>query len=194
MSTKIRLHGRGGQGVVLAANLISAAAFQHDDSLFTRSFGLFGVERRGSPVTSFAMVGAEDEISRSRIEDPDCVVVLDPKLPNHVDVTEGLRSEGSLVVNTPAGSDAAIDDLHRETTLATVDATRIAMKTLGREIPNTAMIGAFARTTDIFPLEPLETAIHDEFEERIAAQNTEAAKMGYETVSIAQTLPDVDSE
>lgn len=184
MVTKIRIHGRGGQGVVLASELLSTAAFTEDPDRFVRSFGVFGVERRGSPVTAYGMVGQEAEMTRGRIYEPDIVVVLDPFLHKHVDITAGFASGGTMIMNVPDDTTVELDPGTDEFTLATIDATEIATSVLGRPIPNTVILGALAGATGLFSLDSLASAIDETFDAPLAAPNREAAEQGYTDVSI----------
>ncbi|NIM44473.1 MAG: pyruvate ferredoxin oxidoreductase [Nitrososphaeria archaeon] len=181
---QIRLHGRGGQGVVSAAQMIAIAAFQED--LFSRSFATYGVERRGSPVTSFAMIGPKEEITRSKVYTPDCVIVLDPYLPKVMNVTEGLKKEGMLIQNIPKTISASeiLAPRSEELKLASIDATSIAMEILERPIPNTVMLGAFARATNMVKLESMLKAIGKRFRGEQQDKNKNAVQAGYERVKI----------
>jgi len=171
---EIRLHGRGGQGAVTAAELIARAAFK--DGKYSQAFPYFGVERRGAPVLSFARISDEFVRRRSQIYHPDCVLVLDPTLVEAVDVVAGLKEGGKVIVN----STTDIDKIGDVKDIATVDATKIALDIIGRPIVNTLMLGALSKATGFFKLESLKEAIDDQFPQKIAEKNKKAVDVIYE--------------
>ena len=188
---EIRFHGRGGQGAVVASELLAQAAFL--DGKMPQSFPFFGVERRGAPVTAFARIDSKPIGLRTSITHPDVVVVLDPGLLTAEPVADGLKPGGLLLVNSnqdPA-SLVAPPDAHR----ATVDATHIALShglgTTMMPIVNTTVLGALARATGVISLEALTRAI-DEFVPAHPKENHLAAQDGYRSVRIADggAVPD----
>ncbi len=189
---EIRFHGRGGQGAVIASELLAQAAFL--DGKWPQSFPFFGVERRGAPVTAYARIDSEPIRVRTEITSPDVVVVLDPGLLATTPVADGLKPGGLLLVNTrqPAGEIVAPSGVHR----AAVDATRIALDhTLGSAmmpIVNTAILGALARTSGAVSLEALSRAI-DQFVPTKPEENRLAARAGYTAVSGADDGPTPDA-
>jgi len=146
---EMRLHGRGGQGTVVATEILAKAAFK--EGKFVQAFPFFGVERRGAPVTAFARVDDKKIWIKTQIYEPDIIVVLDPLLLEAVDVFRGLKPGGKVLINVPEGTPLTRprDDIR----VATVDATAIALKRgLGSKalpIVNTSILGAIARVTDI---------------------------------------------
>lgn len=170
---EIRFHGRGGQGTVLASETLALALFKQGKHV--QSFPSFGVERQGAPVAAFIRVAEEPILLRCEIYHPDHVVILDPTLIMAVDVTAGLKPGGWVLVNS--NRQAGEFDLSSEFRIATVDASRIAIKhRLGsptNPIVNTAILGAFARITGLVGLKPLLEAVHEEVplkkEENVAA-------------------------
>jgi pyruvate ferredoxin oxidoreductase gamma subunit len=176
---EIRLHGRGGQGSVTAAELIAVAAFE--DKRFSQAFPAFGVERRGAPVMAFARIADRPIRIRSQIYEPDYVVVQDVTLLDVVNVASGLKSDGKIIINT----DKAKDDLKLDTEaeIVAIDATKIAMEVLGRPIVNTTMLGAFAGATKEVTLESLNKAISERFRGELGRKNLLAIKTAYERVS-----------
>ena len=187
---EIRFHGRGGQGAVVASEVLAQAAFL--DGLEPQSFPFFGVERRGAPVTAYARIDREPIALRTRVTAPDVVVVLDPGLLKTVPVTLGLRPDGLLLVNSPHPP----DDLRSAFTgrRATIDATSIALALgLGTSSPpivNTTVLGALARATGIVRLESLTRAI-EEFVPAKPDANRRAAEEGFARVAV---LPPVTLE
>lgn len=144
---EIRFHGRGGQGAVVASELLAHAAFL--EGRHPQSFPFFGVERRGAPVTAYTRIDDKPIAVRTGITEPDIVVVLDAGLLRSVDVTAGLKPHGLLVVNTEEPPEDLERRLHVR--VATVDATGIALThglgTRVTPIVNTAILGALARAS-----------------------------------------------
>ena len=158
---EIRIHGRGGQGAVIASKVLAAAVFQ--EGKYAQSFPAFGVERRGAPVMAFTRIDDQPVRIRCQIYEPDHIVVLDPTLIEAVDVTAGLKEGGWILINSER--DPTAFDLPARYRVATVDASSIAIKyRLGPKtapIVNTAILGAFARATGIVSLEALAQAVRD---------------------------------
>ncbi|RLF48961.1 MAG: hypothetical protein DRN20_03370 [Thermoplasmata archaeon] len=181
---EVRFHGRGGQGAVLAAQALASAAFH--DGYYGVAFPFFGAERRGAPVLAFARIDREKIYQKTQIYEPDCVVVLDDKLVDLVNVAEGLKQDGIAIINSSKKPDEI--ELEREAKVAVVDATTIALEVLGTPITNSAMLGAFAKATGIISMDALEKGIMDIFGPRIgverAKRNIEAAKKAYESTDI----------
>lgn len=176
---EIRLHGRGGQGSVTAAELIAVAAFE--DKRFSQAFPAFGVERRGAPVMAFARIADRPIRIRSQIYEPDYVVVQDVTLLEVVDVASGLKADGKIIINTDRPKEKL--KLKTEAEVVTIDATRIAMEVLGRPIVNTTMLGAFCGATKEVSLESLNKAISERFKGDLGKKNLTAIKTAYERVS-----------
>lgn len=178
---EIRWHGRGGQGAVTSVELLSLAAIE--EGKFAQGFPSFGTERRGAPVTGFNRVDNKQIKIRSGIYHPDVVVVLDESLVALVDVAEGLKSEGILLVNTTKNLAELKKNIRFSGKIATCDATEIAWKELGVPITNTTMLGALVKVTGIVKFEALEGPIKERFG-RIAMKNQAAAKRAYDEVRI----------
>ena len=178
---EIRFHGRGGQGAVTGVRILASAMYL--DGKYTQAIPQYGTERRGAPVVAFCRVDDERIRERDLVHEPDIIVVLDPLLSRTVDVAQGLKAGGLALVNH-SGS-------YRDTGLSgnfkvtTVDATKIALETLGRPITNTAILGAFAKVTGLVGMESLAEAIKEEFPERIVQSNILAMQKAYEGVSEA---------
>lgn len=158
---EIRFHGRGGQGAVVASEILASAFFK--EGKFVQSFPTFGVERRGAPVAAFIRVDDQPILLRCEIYQPDHIVVLDPTLILAVDVTAGLKDGGWIIVNSDRRPEEL--ELPERFKVATVDANRIAVKhRLGsptNPIVNTAILGAFARITRLVGLDPLLEAVRE---------------------------------
>lgn len=176
---EIRIHGRGGQGAVIASKLLASAFFK--EGKYVQSFPTFGVERRGAPVAAFVRVDEKYILVRSQIYDPDHIVVLDPTLIDAVDVTLGLKTGGWIIINS-ARKPAEFDKLS-EFKVATIDASSIAVKhRLGSKshpIVNTAILGTFAKVINIVKLDSIAEAINEEVPFSQEA-NTKACREAYE--------------
>ena len=146
--TEIRWHGRGGQGAKTAALLFGDAALS--EGKYIQAFPEYGPERTGAPVQSFNRVSEEPINIHCHVKNPQVVVVLDPTLIGPVDVTAGLDQDGVIIVNThlTAAEMKAKMNLNGRR-LYTLDASSIAKETIGRDIPNTPMLGALAKVTGL---------------------------------------------
>ena len=176
---EIRWHGRGGQGAVTSVELLALSAIE--EGKYAQGFPSFGPERRGAPVMAFNRVDDKQIKIRSGIYHPDVVVVLDESLVALVDVAEGLKPEGILLVNTTKSMEALRKNIRFEGKIATCDATGIAWKELGVPITNTTMLGALLKVTGIVEIESLDHPIKERFG-RIAPKNMSAAKSAYDQV------------
>lgn len=181
---EVRIHGRGGQGVVTAAELLSIAAF--DEGRYAQAFPSFGSERMGAPVVAFCRIGDAEIRSREPIEDPDALIVQDPTLVHQVDLFSGVDEDAYLLVNTARtleelGLGEIVSTLRPER-VRTVPATEIARRCLGRPLPNAALLGAFAALTGAVTLGSVTDAIRGRFPERVAAANALAAEQAYAAV------------
>ncbi len=178
---EIRFHGRGGQGAVVASELLARAAVMN--RLHASAFPFFGVERRGAPVTAFCRIDLKPIRTHSEIYYPDHVVVLDPTLIGVADFLHGLKPDGSVLINTTkAPEDVTSIKWH---SLATVDATGVALRHgLGSEnapIVNTAIIGALCRLIPQLPIESVVESIMKAAPSR-KRENADAAKEAYDLV------------
>jgi pyruvate ferredoxin oxidoreductase gamma subunit len=186
----IRIHGRGGQGVVTAAELLSVAAF--GDGLEAQAFPSFGSERMGAPVVAFCRIDRRPIRLREPIAEPDAIVVGDPTLLHHVDVFGGLAGDGYVVINSSRGIDelglGELHDRHERERAVTVAASELARAHTGRPIPNAALLGALAALTGCVSLGALERAIGRRFNERVAAGNVAAARAAWSAVASAAPL------
>ncbi len=174
---ELRIHGRGGQGSVTAAELIATAAFE--GGVFAQAFPMFGVERRGAPVQAFVRFADKKIRLRSQIYEPDYIIVQDSTLIADVNVFAGMKKGGIAVVNTNA---PGTWETPEGVKVITVDATGIALDTLGIPITNTTLMGAFAAASGEITMEAMENAIRHRFREEIAAKNIEAARRAYSLV------------
>ncbi len=186
---EIRFHGRGGQGAVVASEILADALFQEGKSV--QAFPAFGVERRGAPVAAFLRCNDHPIRLRCQIEHPDHVVVLDPTLLRAVDVTAGLKAGGWLVINSERNPDSFGEFETGGWRVATVDASRLALdhELGGRTTPivNTAILGAFARVTGVVKLESVVNAIRRGVPLK-PENNVEAAREAYHAVRLPAAL------
>ena len=182
---EVRIHGRGGQGAVIASKVLADAVFK--EGRFVQSFPSFGVERRGAPVAAFTRIDDKPVRLRCQIYNPDHVMVLDPSLMQVVDVTSGLKDGGWILINSD--QPPADFKLPAKFRVATVDANAIAIKyRLGPRtapIVNTAILGAFARITDIVSLEAVTEAVREAVPVK-PDDNVAATREAYEVVRIEQ--------
>ncbi len=178
---EIRIHGRGGQGVVTAAEMLSVAAFEQ--GRHAQAFPSFGSERTGAPVVAFCRIDTREIRLREPIMAPDVLIVQDPTLLHQVDVFQGLKPDGWVLINTRKSFDelglAAVAARFRHERLTTVPATDIAMKHLKRPLPNAVLLGGFAALAGLVTLEAVEHAIRDTFSGAVAEANVAAAREAY---------------
>ena len=181
---QIRFHGRGGQGVVTAAELLAIAAFEQ--GRHAQAFPSFGSERTGAPVVAFCRIDDREIRLREPILAPDVLIVQDPTLLHQVDVFQGLGRDGYVLINSRRGFDelgvAEIARRFRHERLLTVPATEIALKHLGRPLPNAVLLGGFAALTNIVTLEAVAHAIRDKFSGKVADGNVAAATEAFNAV------------
>jgi len=180
---EVRFHGRGGQGAVTSAELIALAAI--DEGQYAQAFPLFGPERRGAPVVAFLRVSSSQIRIRSKVYQPDIVVVLDPTLLDIVDVSSGLKSKGTLVINTAKTMEQVRKDYGFKGRLAVVDAGKIAMEEMKVPITNTTMLGALIRAAGITPMSSMDKPLNNRFG-KIAERNKKAMQRAYEETIIKE--------
>ena len=173
---EIRIHGRGGQGSVTAAELLAVAAF--DDGREAQAFPAFGVERRGAPVQAFCRISEKPIRRRSQIYTPDYVIVQDPTLMDTVDVLAGLKAEGTVLINTERP--AAELKLETKARVVTFPATQIALEELGRPIMNTAIMGAFAGVSGAISFDAIERSIRNRFGDDLGEKNVRSARRAHD--------------
>jgi len=184
---QVRIHGRGGQGVVTAAELLSVAAFE--EGRHAQAFPTFGSERTGAPVVSFCRIDDRPIRLREPIVAPDALIVQDPTLVHQVDLFGGVPGDAFVLVNTTRSveelglADAAAK--LRPDRLLTVPATELAREHLGRPVPNAALLGAFAAVTGVVSLASVVAAIRARFPATVAEGNVGAAEAAFAAASPA---------
>jgi len=179
---QVRIHGRGGQGVVTAAELLSVAAFFEDKH--SLAFPMFGSERTGAPVVAFCRFSDQPIRLREPIVEPDALIVQDPTLLHQVDLFSGVGRDSYVLMNTSRSLDElGIGEFlgtFRVDPVLAVPATEVAREHVGRPLPNAALLGAFAALTGALALDSVTRAIRDRFAGRIAEGNVAAAEAAYE--------------
>jgi 2-oxoacid:acceptor oxidoreductase gamma subunit (pyruvate/2-ketoisovalerate family)/2-oxoacid:acceptor oxidoreductase delta subunit (pyruvate/2-ketoisovalerate family) len=184
---EIRFHGRGGQGVVTGTRILATALYY--EGKFTQGIPMYGTERRGAPVVSFLRIGEERINERDLVHEPDMVIVLDPLLGKSVPITDGLKKGGVVLINHPhKGRETGLGGDFK---VATVDATNIALDTIGRPITNTAILGAFAEVTRAVSIVNIEKAIREQWSGRIAEMNINAVRKAYEKANEPEDVSDL---
>ncbi len=181
---QIRIHGRGGQGVVTAAELLSVAAF--DEGRHAQAFPSFGSERTGAPVVAYCRIDDKPIRLREPILQPDALIIQDPTLLHQVDVFGGLSPQGYILINTSRSfAELGLEEFvkgFRAERLCTVPATEFALQHVGRPLPNAALLGGFAAASARIGLEPVLAAIREKFPPRVADGNIAAARAAYDHV------------
>jgi pyruvate ferredoxin oxidoreductase gamma subunit len=168
---EVRIHGRGGQGVVTAAELLSVAAF--DGGHHAQAFPSFGSERTGAPVMAFCRIDDRPIRTREPISHPDALIVQDPSLLGLADVGSGVGEHTLILVNSsrPVAG------------MLAVPATELAREHLGRPMPGAPLLGAFAAATGVVELAAVEDALRERFPAKVAAGNIAAARAAYAHVA-----------
>ncbi|MEW8507319.1 MAG: 2-oxoacid:acceptor oxidoreductase family protein [Candidatus Thiodiazotropha sp.] len=183
---QIRIHGRGGQGVVSAAEMLSVAAFL--EGKHAQAVPSFGSERMGAPVVAFCRIDDHPIRLREPVLDPDILIIQDPTLFNAIDIFQGLTNEGHLLINTgktieALGIENAVEHLPAGH-VCTVPATDIALTHVKRPVPNAVLLGALAAVTGVIKIDSVIEAIETKFPGKVGQANITAAKVAYE---MAQT-------
>ena len=178
---QIRIHGRGGQGVVTAAEMLSVAAFEQ--GRHAQAFPSFGSERTGAPVIAFCRMDDQPIRLREPILAPDVLIVQDPTLLHQVDVFQGLQPDGFVLINSQRSfHDLGLADIEarfRRERLTTLPASDIARKHLGRPLPNAVLLGGFAALSGLITLDAVAHAIRSRFTGKVAEGNVAAATEAY---------------
>ena len=187
---QIRLHGRGGQGVVTGAEMLSIAAFL--DGCHAQAFPSFGSERMGAPVMAFCRIDDKEIRLREPVMEPDALIVQDPTLLHQVDLFSGLHENGYILINSTRtfeelGLGEFSHDFHHYR-LCTVPATELAMKHVRRPLPNAALLGGFAAISGVVKLASVESAIRQKFPGAVGEANVAAARAAFELVQKDQEV------
>jgi pyruvate ferredoxin oxidoreductase gamma subunit len=179
---QVRIHGRGGQGVVTAAELLSVAAFR--EGRHAQAFPSFGSERTGAPVVAFCRIDEREIRLREPVLEPDALIIQDPTLLHQVDVFGGLVPQGYILLNTSRDlSELGLAELAGKFRIHAVPATELALRHVGRPLPNAALLGGFAAASERISLASVAGAIREAFPGRIAEGNVAAASAAFDFVA-----------
>jgi pyruvate ferredoxin oxidoreductase gamma subunit len=189
---QIRIHGRGGQGVVSGAEMLSVAAFL--EGHYAQAFPSFGSERMGAPVMAFCRIDDKEIRLREPVLAPDALIIQDSTLLHQVDLFNGVPKRGFILIN----STHSFDEMGlggfalgvQQYRMCTVPATDLALKHVGRAVPNVPMLGGFAAITGVITLPSLVAAIRQKFPAALAEKNVAAATEAFETASRAKETMD----
>lgn len=187
---EIRWHARGGQGAKTASTLLAETSMAAGK--YVQGFPEYGPERMGAPMKAYNRIGDIPITIHSNVENPDVVMVLDPTLVGPVDVTEGIKPDGIIIINTTLSPEEVKQKLGSDKfKVATVDASGIAMDCIGRDIPNTPMMGALLKLVEILPFEEFVERMKEDLtvkfrgRESIVEGNIQAIRRAYEEVKLA---------
>jgi 2-oxoacid:acceptor oxidoreductase gamma subunit (pyruvate/2-ketoisovalerate family) len=176
---EIRIHGRGGQGAVMAARMLASAFVR--EGKYVASFPMYGFERRGAPVQAFTRLDEKPIREKTQVLTPDCMVVIDPTLLKLGTLFTGLKPNGVLIINSASFNSRADKNL---TLAGVVDATKIAGEEIGRDIPNTCLLGAFAATTQWVSLDSIVQCMSEYLSGEMLEKNISSCKRGYKEVKV----------
>ena len=182
---QVRFHGRGGQGVVTAAELLAEAAFR--EGRHAQAFPSFGSERMGAPVMSFCRIDDKPIRTHEPVSEPDALIIQDPTLVHQADLFSGLDREGYMLINSTKGFDELgldefVKDFHRDRLLV-VPASALALTHLGRPLPGAPLLDGFAALTEMVSLDSVLAAINDRFTGPVAEGNVKAAQVAFDFVA-----------
>lgn len=181
MSAKeIRFHGRGGQGAVLAAKMLASACAY--EGQYVASFPMYGFERRGMPVIAFTRFDTEPIREKTQIYTPDCIMVIDPTLMGLQTLYDGLKPDSVLIHNSAGKLDKKPSD--NLSKAGVINATQVALCEIGRDIPNTCLIGALAATTGWVSLDSVLKALADYLDGDMLERNIRNARRGFNEVEV----------
>jgi len=182
---QIRIHGRGGQGVVSGAEMLSIAAFL--EGRYAQAFPSFGSERMGAPVMAFCRIDDKEIRLREPVLEPDALIIQDTTLLHQVDLFTGLREGGLILLNSARTleeqglGDFALSALHYR--VCTIPATELSLKHVGRAVPNVPLLGAFAAVSGVISLASVAAAVRQKFPPALAEKNIAAAKAAFDIAS-----------
>lgn len=166
---EIRIHGRGGQGNVVAAYLLASAAFEVGQ--YCQAFPNFGAERRGAPVVAFVRIDVKPILRRSQVREPTFLIIQDSGLLNVTGVLDGLHADGGVLVNATAPSEQLSEGTGK--TVISFPATRLALEATGKPLANVALLSAFAHLTKLLPKEAINKALSSRFKGEVLKRNLE---------------------
>ncbi len=177
---EIRIHGRGGQGAVLAARMLASAFVA--EGKYVASFPMYGFERRGAPVVAFTRIDDKPIMEKTQIYTPDCMLVIDPGLMKIPTLFNGLKPDGVLILNSKTRLKSKPNENLKIGGM--VNATQIAVDEIGRDIPNTCLLGAFAAATGWLQLDSVLTCLSDYLSGDMLQRNLKSVERGYKEVEV----------
>ena len=189
---EIRIHGRGGQGNVVAAYLLASAAIEQGQ--YAQAFPSFGAERRGAPVSAFVRIHSQPIQRRCQILAPDYLIIQDDALLQVSGVLDGLKPQGGALINSTQTATALAQATG--VNIIPLAATQLAQTWLGRPVPNTALLAAFLTLTQILPLTALESVLTKRFKGKVLEQNIQLIHQAAQAVaalSLSWSIPHVAS-
>ncbi len=175
---EIRIHARAGQGAITTAAILGEAYFK--EGMYPYAFPSFGAARMGAPMNAFVRVDSKPVRLRSQIYEPDCVIVVDATLMRGFNCFSGLKDGGVAIINAKEGTQ--IPSLNAKQKKFVIPANDIALKTIGRPLGNTTLIGAYAAVTGEIKLDTLLEVVRIRFKGKAEEGNVQAVKEGYELV------------
>jgi pyruvate ferredoxin oxidoreductase gamma subunit len=182
---QVRIHGRGGQGVVTGAEMLSIAAFL--GGKHAQAVPSFGSERTGAPVVAFCRIDDREIRLREPVMQPDALLIQDPTLLHQLGVFQGVGEDGYILINTNRSfEDLGLGEFvkgFRSERLCTVPATELALKHVGRPVPNVPLLGGFAAISGVISLDAVIAAIRTKFSGKVCDGNIAAATAAYHTVA-----------
>ena len=188
---KVRIHGRGGQGAVTAAEMLSVAAF--NEGRHAQAFPTFGSERTGAPVVAFCRISDKPIRIHEPIDVPDALIVQDPTLLHQVRVFEGVGVDAYVIINTSRTfAELGIDEFasgRRADRLVAIPATDLARQHLGRPLPNAALLGGFAALTAVVSIDSVVDAILERFSGSVGERNAQGARAAFDLVAREKGAP-----
>ncbi|MEN8106672.1 MAG: 2-oxoacid:acceptor oxidoreductase family protein [Pseudomonadota bacterium] len=184
---EIRIHGRGGQGNVVAAYLLAIAAFEEDR--YAQAFPNFGAERRGAPVTAFVRIADRPIRRRCQVREPAFLIIQDASLLHVPGITDGLQANGSILVNSSEDGDVLGAKL--EHPVVALPASALAQEILGRPLPNTALLSAFLALTGLLPQSALIQALGQRFQGKVLENNRQLVEQAAAQVTAGAWQEDI---
>jgi 2-oxoacid:acceptor oxidoreductase gamma subunit (pyruvate/2-ketoisovalerate family) len=179
---EIRIHGRGGQGAVMAARMLASAFVA--EGKYVASFPMYGFERRGAPVVAFTRIDDKPIREKTQIYNPDALIVIDPGLLTLPTLFTGLKTGSVFILNSPDQIPAQPNENLKIG--GVVNATGIAVQEIGRDIPNTCLLGAFAAATGWLKLDSILSCLPDYLSGDILQRNLKSAERGYREVEVTK--------
>ena len=179
---EIRVHGRGGMGSITLVELL-AKAIGFDDK-FSQAFGAFGPERRGAPVRAFCRIDDKKITLRTQVYKPDYIVILDPTLLDLPEVSDGAKPNTIFIVNSNESPKKEQREIGTKNLVYTFDATSLALNVIGKDIVNTAMLGSFAKVTNLVTLKSVFKAIEGRFGGKLGELNNKLVNEAYKQMKV----------